>query len=96
MPRKANIPAGDPYWKRKWAYQKATGENKDDAERAKARRAYDKAGIDRTGKDIDHKKPIAAGGKSTGGNLRLRAKSANQADNGHKPGEKAGKKSKVT
>lgn len=92
MPRRKDIPAGDPYWKRKWRMQKASGENKDDAERAKARRAYDKAGIDRKGKDIDHKKAIAAGGKSTGGNLRLRDKSANQGDNGHSPGEKAGKK----
>jgi len=49
-------------------------------ERQRARRMYDKMGIDRTGKDIDHVKPLAKGGKSTKGNLRLRAKSANQGD----------------
>jgi hypothetical protein len=42
---------------------------------------YDKAGIDRTGKDIDHIRPLAKGGKSVASNLRLRSKSANQADN---------------
>jgi len=50
-------------------------------ERQKARRMYDAAGIDRTGKDIDHKKPIRKGGKSVKSNLRLRSKSANQGDN---------------
>mgnify|MGYP001210632506 CR=1 FL=1 len=90
MPRKQN--PGPEYWKNKWQYQKATGENADDAKRAKARRIYDKAGIDRTGKDIDHKKALAAGGSAGRSNLRLRDKKANQADNGHNPGEKAGKK----
>jgi hypothetical protein len=42
---------------------------------------YDKKGIDRAGKDIDHVKPLRAGGKSTPSNLRLRAKKANQGDN---------------
>jgi hypothetical protein len=42
---------------------------------------YDKKGINRSGKDIDHVKPLRAGGKSTPGNLRLRAKKANQGDN---------------
>jgi hypothetical protein len=88
MPRKKDIPAGDPYWKDKWQKQKASGEAKDDLVRQKARQAYDKAGIDRKGKDIDHKKKIKDGGLSTPGNLRLRSKSANQADNGHKKGEK--------
>ena len=50
-------------------------------ERQRARRAYDAKGIDRTGKDIDHIKPLRKGGKSTPGNLRLRGKSANQGDN---------------
>jgi hypothetical protein len=42
---------------------------------------YDKLGIDRSGKDIDHVKPLRKGGKSTKGNLRLRSKSVNQGDN---------------
>lgn len=50
-------------------------------ERQRARRMYDKLGIDRSGKDIDHIKPLRKGGKSTKGNLRLRGKSVNQGDN---------------
>jgi hypothetical protein len=50
-------------------------------ERQKARRMYDKLGIERSGKDIDHIKPLRKGGTSTKGNLRLRSKKANQGDN---------------
>lgn len=92
MPRAKNIPKGSEYWKIQWEQQKERGEDKKQLERAKARRAYDKAGIDRTGKDIDHVKALAEGGKSTKGNLRLRGKHENQSDNGHNPGEKPGKK----
>jgi len=92
MPRRKDIPKGDPYFHDQWLQQKARGEDKKQLERQKARRAYDKAGVDRTGKDIDHVKALAEGGKSTKGNLRLRSKTANRADNGHKPGEAAGKK----
>lgn len=83
MPRRTDIPKGDPYWKEQYKKQIARGETKDQLERQKARRVYDKKGIDRQGKDIDHVKPIRAGGKSSGGNLRLRNSSENQADNGH-------------
>jgi hypothetical protein len=69
-------------WKHKYALQKASGETEDQIERQRARRAYDKAGIDRSGKDIDHVKPLRAGGKSTMANTRLRARKANRADNG--------------
>ena len=58
-----------------------SGPSSDQHERQRARRAYDKAGIERTGKDIDHIKPLRKGGKSTAGNLRLRAKKTNQGDN---------------
>jgi len=92
MPRKQNIPKGSKYFKDQWLQQKARGEDKKQLERQKARRAYDAAGVDRTGKDIDHKQALAAGGKTEPGNLRLRSKKANRADNGHKPGEAAGKK----
>lgn len=92
MPRAKNIPKGSEYWKEKWKIQKATGEDKVDLERAKARRAYDKAGIERKGKDIDHVKKLADGGTSSKGNLRLRDSSDNQADNKHRKGEKAGVK----
>lgn len=58
-----------------------SGPNSAQSERQRARKAYDAKGIDRSGKDIDHIKPLRAGGKSTTGNLRLRAKKANQGDN---------------
>ena len=58
-----------------------SGPGSDQHERQRARRAYDKKGIDRSGKDIDHIKPLRKGGKTTPGNLRLRSKSANQGDN---------------
>lgn len=70
-------------WKRAYELQKKSGETKDQIERQRARRAYDKAGVDRDGKHIDHKKPIREGGKSTKGNTRLRSPKANMSDNGH-------------
>lgn len=69
-------------YKHAYTLQKASGETDDQIERQRARRAYDKAGVDRDGKHIDHKTPIRAGGKSTKGNLRLRSPKANVADNG--------------
>ena len=69
-------------YKHAYKLQKQTGETKDQLERQRARRMYDKREIDRTGKDIDHIKPIRAGGTTTTGNTRLRSKRANQSDNG--------------
>lgn len=69
-------------WAHKYKLQKENGETKDQLERQKARRAYDKAGIDRSGKHIDHIKPLRSGGKTTKGNLRLRNPKANVSDNG--------------
>ena len=68
-------------WKHEYQLQKKRGEDKDQIERQKARRAYDKKGVDRTGKDIDHIKPMRKGGKSTPGNTRLRSRSTNRGDN---------------
>lgn len=68
-------------YKHAYALQQASGETKDQLERQKARRLYDKEGVDRKGKDIDHIKPLRKGGKTTKGNLRLRSPSANQGDN---------------
>jgi len=70
-------------FKHAYKLQKKTGETQDQLERQRARRTFDAAGIDRAGKDIDHKTPIRDGGKSTKGNLRLRSKKANESDNGH-------------
>ena len=69
-------------YKHAYKLQKASGETTDQIERQRARRAYDKAGVDRAGKDIDHVTPLRKGGKSTAGNMRLRSRKANQADNG--------------
>ena len=71
-------------WKHEYQLDLKTGKSgpgSDQHERQRARRAFDKKGIDRTGKDIDHIKPLRKGGKSTPGNLRLRAKKANEGDN---------------
>lgn len=70
-------------YKHAYKLQKASGETKDQIERQKARREYDKKGVDRAGKHIDHKVPLRAGGKSKPGNTRLRSPKANMSDNGH-------------
>lgn len=80
MPRKKPTPPS--VWKHEYKKQQERGEDKDQIERQRARRMYDKKGINRTGKDIDHVTPIRAGGKSSNGNLRLRNPSENKADNG--------------
>ena len=67
-------------YKHAYKLQKASGETKDQIERQRARREYDKAGVDRDGKHIDHIKPLRAGGKSTKGNTRLRNPKANMSD----------------
>lgn len=92
MPRKPNLPKGDPEWKREWEYQKANGEDKKQKVRAKARAMYDKAGIDRKGKQIDHVKPIESGGASKMSNLKLISVEANEKKNLHHKGETKGKK----
>ncbi|CAB4134840.1 HNHc domain containing protein [uncultured Caudovirales phage] len=68
-------------WKREYQTQLARGDDKGQLERQKARRLYDKKGIDRAGKDIDHVKAISKGGKTSAGNLRLRSRTANRSDN---------------
>lgn len=68
-------------WKHEYQLQKKRGEDKDQIERQKARRAYDKKGVNRAGKDIDHITPMRKGGKSTTGNTRLRSRSSNRGDN---------------
>jgi hypothetical protein len=68
-------------YKHEYQLQKKRGDVKGFLERQKARRMYDKEGINRNGKDIDHKKPIKSGGKSTKSNLRLRDRTANKRDN---------------
>ena len=71
-------------YKHDYALQKKRGDVEGFLERQKARRLYDKKGVDRSGKDIDHIKPIRKGGKTAAGNTRLRDKKSNKADNGKK------------
>lgn len=39
------------------------------------------------GKDVDHKVPLRSGGSNSKSNTRLRNKSSNRSDNGHRKGE---------
>tara|TARA_R110002051_G_C8645273_1_gene486774 strand:+ start:306 stop:596 length:291 start_codon:yes stop_codon:yes gene_type:complete len=66
-------------YKKEWQQQKARDENKLRATRARARYAFDKAGISRKGKDIDHKNPLSKGGSNSIKNLRLVAASTNRS-----------------
>ena len=74
-----NIMARD--FKREYELQKQRGDTEGQLERQRARRMYDKKGVARMGKDIDHKMPISKGGKSNLQNLRLRDRSSNRKDN---------------
>lgn len=78
-------------YKHEYALQKARGEHADRMERQRARRAMDKKGIDRTGKDIDHIQMLSKGGSNKTG-VRLISPSKNRARNGHSVREPGGKK----
>jgi len=76
-----------PYKHEYSVYKKRPGAEQDQKQRRAARDQYDKAGVNRSGKDIDHKKPISLGGGNKG-NLRLKSPSANRSfarTAGHKP-----------
>ena len=62
-----------------YAMQKKRGELPDRMERQRARRAMDKKGVARKGKDIDHIVPLSKGGTNAAGNLRLRTPSKNRS-----------------
>jgi hypothetical protein len=68
-------------YKKEYQLQKKRGDVEGFLERQKARRLYDKKKISRANKDIDHITPIRKGGKTKPGNLRLRSRTANKADN---------------
>lgn len=67
-----------PYAK-EYRQQLARGEHEKRMERQRARRAMDAKGIDRTGKDIDHKRPLSKGGSNAASNLRLVSPSTNRS-----------------
>lgn len=69
----------DRNYKKEYALQKARGEGPARAKRAAARAAYDRAGIDRKGKDIDHTVPLSKNGGNGLSNTRLKAPSANRS-----------------
>lgn len=71
---------GAKYYKDEYARQKSRGEHEGRMERQRARRAMDAKGIDRTGKDVSHKKAIKLGGKNKDG-VTLEAPSKNRARN---------------
>ena len=74
-------------------YHGKTKQRKERAARTRARELMKKKGIVKKGdgKDIDHKRPLRSGGSNGINNLRVRKKSDNRSDNGHKKGEKQNK-----
>jgi hypothetical protein len=56
-------------------------------ERQRARRALDKKGVERKGKDVSHTKALAKGGTNADG-YRLEAPSKNRSRNLHRKGER--------
>lgn len=66
-------------YKKEYEQQVARGEHPARMERQKARRAMDAKGVNRKGKDIDHKKPLSKGGTNAVGNLRLVEPSTNRS-----------------
>jgi hypothetical protein len=65
-------------YKKEYAQQKARGELPDRMERQRARREFDKKGIDRDGKDIAHKKALSKGGSNSDG-VALQTPSRNRS-----------------
>ena len=77
-------------YKKEYKKQKERGEHPDRMERQRARRAYDRKGINRRGKDVSHNKALAKGGSNKDG-TKLESPSKNRARNGQKD-KKKGKK----
>ena len=70
-----------PYKKEYEQYDGTPAVKKKRAERNKARRIMEKAGLVHKGdgKDVDHKTPLSKGGKTTRSNLSVKAASANRS-----------------
>lgn len=67
-------------YKREYQLQKARGEHENRMERQRARRALDKKGVNRKGKDISHNKALSKGGSNKDG-YRLESPSKNRSRN---------------
>lgn len=65
-------------YKREYETQVARGEHEDRMERQRARRAMDKKGISRKGKDVAHVKALSKGGSNEDG-VRLESPSKNRS-----------------
>jgi hypothetical protein len=72
-------PKQDRDYTTEYKLQQKRDENPARAERAAARRAMDAAGINRDGKDIDHKVPLSKGGTNAKSNLRIVAPAQNRS-----------------
>ena len=68
-------------YKKEYQQQKARGEHKNRMERQRARRALDKKGVNRKGKDVSHNKMLSRGGSNKDG-YRLESPSKNRSRNG--------------
>lgn len=70
-------------YKREYKLQVKRGELPLRMERQRARNELDAKGVDRAGKDIDHKVLLSRGGSNADG-VRLVSPSVNRSRNGHK------------
>ena len=68
-------------YKKEYQQQKARGEHKNRMIRQRARRALDKKGVNRKGKDVSHNKMLSKGGSNKDG-YRLESPSKNRSRNG--------------
>lgn len=78
-------------YKKEYKQQKERGEHEDRMERQRARRAMDKKGVNRKGKDVSHNKPLSKGGSNKDG-VKLEAPSKNRARNYKKKNKNKGTK----
>lgn len=91
MPKKGQYKANaKPRSKQQRAYNSKPEQKKNRAARNAARRTMAKTGAVRKGdgKDVDHKRKLKDGGTNGRGNLRVKSKSSNRADNGKTGGRK--------
>lgn len=65
-------------YKQEYKTQVARGDHEKRMERQRARRALDKKGVNRDGKDIDHVKPLSKGGANKDG-LKLVSPTKNRS-----------------
>lgn len=79
-------PKKDRPYEHEYQMQLARGEHEDRMERQRARRALDKKGVSRKGKDVSHTKMLSKGGTNADG-YKLESPAKNRSRNGHKPGK---------